>query len=73
MGGGAHTGLIGEQAALGALADGDLQCGTQAAADDGVGGKGIAEDHAKGGRQVLDAHHQHHQAAQEEHLSLIHI
>ena len=67
MGGRAHTGLVGKEAPLGALADSDLQRGAQTAADDGVGCKRIAEDHAEGSGQVLDAHHQHHQAAQQEH------
>ena len=65
MRGGAHTGLIGEQAALDALADGLLQREADAAADDGVGHECILEDHADGLRDVLDAGDQHDQAADE--------
>ena len=65
MGGGAHTGLIGEQAPLDALADGGLQGIADAAADDGVGHESVLEDHTEGLRQVLDPADQQHQAAQQ--------
>ena len=63
---GAHTGLIGEQAALSALGDGDLQRRAEAAADDGLRGKGIPEDHAEGRGDVLDAGDEDDQAAGQE-------
>ena len=65
VGGGAHTGLVGEQAALCTLADGGLEGVTQAAADDGVGGEGVAEDHSEGFRDVLNTADEQHQAAQQ--------
>ena len=58
-----HTGLIGEQAALDALADGGLQGVAQAAADDGVGEEGILEDHADGLRQIGQAQDEQDQPA----------
>ena len=59
----AHTGLIGKQAALDALADGGLQGVAQAAADDGVGEEGILEDHAEGLRQIGQAQDEQDQPA----------
>jgi len=66
VGGGAHTGFIGEQAALCALAEGDLQRRAEAAADYGLGLKGILEYHAEGGGDVLDARYEYRKAAYEE-------
>ena len=66
VGSGAHAGLVGEQAPLGALADGGLDGVAEAAADDCLGLEGVLKDHSKGGRQVLDTGDQHHQAAQQE-------
>ena len=66
VGSGAHTGFIGEQAALGALADGGFQGIADAAADDGAGVKGILEDHAEGLGNVPDADCQNHQRTQQE-------
>ena len=66
VGGGTHAGLVGKQAALGALADGFLQRVTEAAADDGLGLKGILEDHSEGGGDILNADDQYGQRAQQE-------
>ena len=66
VGGGAHARLIGEQAALGALADGGLDGVAEAAADDGLGLEGVAEDHGEGLGQVGDAGHQYGQSTQQE-------
>ena len=63
---GAHTGLIGEQAALGALGDRGLEGVADTAADDGLGLEGILEDHAEGGGDVFDAGAEDHQTAQQE-------
>ena len=60
---GAHTGLVREQAALGALADGRLERIANAAADDGLRHEGVLEDHAEGLRHVADAGKEHDQAA----------
>lgn len=60
---GAHTGLVREQAALGALADGRLERIADAAADDGLRHEGVLEDHAEGLRHVADAGKEHDQAA----------
>ena len=57
---------VGEQAPLGALADGGLQSRAEAAADDGLGLEGIAEDHGEGLGDVLDAQQQHDHRAQQE-------
>ena len=62
----AHTGLIGEEAALGTLGDRGLEGVADTAADDGLGLEGILEDHAEGGRDVLDAGAEDHQTAQQE-------
>ena len=64
--GGAHTGLVGEQAALGTLGDRGLDGVAEAAADDGLRCEGILEDHADGGGDVLDADDQDDQAAEQE-------
>ena len=64
--GGAHTGLVGEQAALGTLRNRGLDGVAEAAADDGLGLEGILEDHADGGGDVLDADDQDDQAAEQE-------
>ena len=66
VGGGAHAGLVGEQSTLGALADGLLQRIAEAAANDGLGLKGILKDHGNGIRDVLGPHHQHHQGPAQE-------
>ena len=66
VGGGAHTGLVGEQAALGALADGGLDGIAEGAADDGLGLEGILEDEGKGSGDILDAHHQDTHSAHQE-------
>ena len=66
VGRGAHTGLVGEQAALGALGDSGLEGVAEAAADDGLGLEGILEDHAEGGGDILDAADQNGQTAQQE-------
>ena len=66
VGRGAHTGLIGEQATLGALADGGLEGIAETAAEDGLGLEGVLEDHGKGGGNVLDAADQNGKAAQQE-------
>ena len=60
---GAHTGLVREQAALGALADSRLECVADAAADDGLRHEGVLEDHAEGLRHVADAGKEHDQTA----------
>ena len=65
VGRGAHTGLIGEQAALGTLTDGGLDGVAEAAADDGLGLEGVLEDHGEGGGDVLDAADQNGKAAQQ--------
>ena len=64
--GGAHTGLVGEQAALGTLRNRGLDGVAETAADDGLGLEGILEDHADGGGNVLDADDQDDQAAEQE-------
>ena len=64
--GGTHTGLVGEQAALGTLGDGDLEGCAHAAADDGLGLESVLEDHAEGRGDVLDAHDQNDQTAEQE-------
>ena len=61
----AHTGFIGEQAALCALADRLLDRKADRAADDGVGLEGVFEDHAEGFRNVFRADYQHDDAADE--------
>jgi len=66
VGSGTHTGLIGEQAALGALADGGLDAGAEGTAQNGLRLEGVLEDHAEGGGDVLDAGHENHQTAEEE-------
>ena len=66
VGGGAHTGLVGEQAPLGTLADGGFQRVADAAADNGTGIKGILKDHAEGLGDIPDADDQDHQRAQQE-------
>ena len=66
VGRGAHTGLVGKEAALRALGDGELDGVAEAAADDGLRLKGIAEDHGKGLGNVLDANDKHDEAAEEE-------
>ena len=63
---GAHAGLIGEEAPLGALADGGLDGVSESAANDGLGLEGIAEDHGEGGGDVLEAGDEHGQAAHQE-------
>ena len=63
---GAHTGLIGEQAALRALGERDLQRRAEAAADDGLRSEGIPEDHAEGRGDVLDAGDEDDQSAGQE-------
>ncbi len=60
---GAHTGLIGEEAALDALADGGLEGITNAAADEGVGLEGVAEDHADGLGELLRLADENNKAA----------
>ena len=67
VGRGAHTGLVGEQAALRALGDGELDGVAEAAADDGLRLKGVAEDHGEGLGNVLDTDNEHDEAAEEEH------
>ena len=64
--GGAHTGLIGEQAPLGALRHCLLDGVAKCAAHNGLRLKGVLEDHAEGSGNVLDADCQHHEAAQQE-------
>ena len=61
--GGAHAGLVGKQAALGALADGgdDAEGG---AAHGGVGVEGALEDEGEGGRDVGRVHDKDHERAQ---------
>lgn len=66
VGGGAHAGLVGEQTALGPLADGGLDGVTEAAADDGLGLESILKNHTKGGGDVLGPGDEDHQAAQQE-------
>ena len=66
VGSGAHTGLVGKEAPLGALAQGDFQRRAEAAAQDGLGLEGVPEDHSHGGGEVLGPDHQHHQPAQDE-------
>lgn len=66
MGGRAHTGLVGEQAPLGALGNGLLDGIAEGAAHDGLGLKGILEDHADGGGEILDAEDEDDEAAQQE-------
>ena len=66
VGRGTHTGLIGEQAALGALADSGLDGVAEATADDGLRLERILEDHAEGGGDVLDAGDEDRQTAQQE-------
>ena len=63
---GAHAGLIGKEAPLRALAQGDFQRRAKAAAQDGLGLEGVLEDHRHRGGEVLGPDHQHHQAAQNE-------
>ncbi len=55
MGGGAHTGFIGEEAALCALRNGLLEGCADSAADDGLRHKRILEDHTEGGGEVGNA------------------
>ena len=62
---GAHAGLVREQAALGALADGRLERVADAAADDGLRRECVLEDHAEGLRHVADAGNEHDQAAEQ--------
>ena len=64
MGGGAHTGLVGEQTTLGALRDGLLDGVAERTAHDGLRLKGVLEDHAEGGGDVPDAEDQDDQTAQ---------
>ena len=66
VGRGAHTGLIGEQAALCALADGRLDGIAEAAADNGLRLERILEDHGNGSGDIGDTGHQHYQTAQQE-------
>ena len=66
MGGGAHTGLVGEQPPLGTLRDGLLDGKAEGAAYDGLRRKGIFENHGEGGRHIADAANQHKQTAQQE-------
>ena len=61
-----HTGLVGEQTALGTLRDSSLDSSTEATADDGLRHEGILEDHAEGSGEILDTGDQHDQAAQQE-------
>ena len=66
MGGGAHTGLVGEQTTLGALRDGLLDGVAERTAHDGLRLKGVLEDHAEGGGDIPDAEDQDDQTAQQE-------
>ena len=66
MGGGAHTGFVGEQAALCALRNCNFNGCTKATADNGLGLECILEDHCEGGGNVLDPHNQNEQTAQQE-------
>ena len=66
VGGGAHTGLIGEQAALGTLTDSGLDSVAEAAADNGLRLESILEDHGESSGDVGDAGHQDGQTAQQE-------
>ena len=65
MGGGAHTGLVGEQTTLGALRDGLLDGVAERTAHDGLRLKGVLEDHAEGGGDIPDAEDQDDQTAQQ--------
>ena len=67
VGRGAHTGLVGEQAALGTLGDRGLDGVAEAAADDGLRLKGVLEDEADGLGGVLDAGNEHDETADKEH------
>ena len=66
VGGGAHTGLIGEQAPLGTLRHCLLDGVAKRAAHNGLRLKGVLEDHAEGGGDVPDAEDQNDEAAQQE-------
>ena len=63
VGRGAHACFIGEEAALGALGNGGLECHTEAAAYDSLGLEGVTEDHGEGCRYIVDAHYEDDQAA----------
>ena len=52
----AHTGFVGEQAALDALADSGLERVAEAAADDCIRLERVLEDHAEGLGNEPDAH-----------------
>ena len=66
VGGGAHTCFIGEESALGALGDRCLESHTEAAADDCLGGKGVAEDHAECCGNQGEAHEQYNESPEQE-------
>ena len=66
MGGGTHTGLIGEQAPLGTLGDGGLQGHTKGTAHNGLGLESILEDQAEGLGDELDPGDQHDDTACQE-------
>ena len=61
-----HTSFVGEQAALGTLADGSLNACAKGTAQDGLRLESILEDHAERSGQILDAGNQDHQASQQE-------
>ena len=62
-GGGAHAGLIGEDAAGDAVLNGHNESRTHEAAAGGRAGEGIAENHGKGGGELCGMGENHVQPA----------
>ena len=60
---GTHTGFIGEESALDALADGHLKCVADTSADDRIRHKCIFKDHAYGSGQEFDPCNENDQTA----------
>ncbi len=66
VGRGAHTGLVGEKAALRALRKRRFQRVAKAAAENGLRLEGIPEDHAECRGDIADADNEHDERARKE-------